>query len=127
LFVKQVDHKTSELFLNRITAYIDENFHSYAFSVQGLAEHFNMSVSSISHYFRGSTGQTLSDYISKQRIQMAKKLLIDTDSNLKMIVDAVGYSDVSSFIKKFKRLVGATPGEYRRSKTEATAQLTSKK
>ena len=117
LFVKQVDHKTSEIFINKIFACIDDNFHNYAFSVQGLADHFNMSISSISHYFKGSTGQTLSDYISQQRIKMAKKLLVDTDNSLKMIVDAVGYSDVSSFIKKFKKLVGATPGEYRRSKT----------
>ena len=48
----------------------------------------------------------------KRDLEKAKELLDTTDLPLKDIVAAVGYSNVSSFIRRFKQLYGVTPRRY---------------
>ena len=45
---------------------------------------------------------------------MSKKLLKETESSVSDIAAAVGFGDTNNFIRYFKRLVGTTPGNYRR-------------
>ena len=59
------------------------------------------------------TGENLKSYITRLRMEEAKKLLTQTALPLYEIVSRIGYLDVSSFIRKFKKEVGMTPGEYR--------------
>ena len=47
-------------------------------------------------------------------MEKAKSFLSNTDMPLRMIVEKLGYSNESSFIRKFKDATGMTPGEYRR-------------
>ncbi len=107
------DHNKSAL-TERIYSYINDNCNDYNFSVQGMADHFGMSSPNLSHYFKCQTGQTISDHVNHLKIETAKELLKTSDCKLKDVVEKVGYSDVSSFIKKFKQLSGTTPGEYRK-------------
>ena len=41
-------------------------------------------------------------------------LLIDRDRNITDIADEVGFADVKYFIKRFKKVTGLTPNEYRK-------------
>jgi YesN/AraC family two-component response regulator len=99
--------------VKRIEAYMEDNFYKYDFSLQKMAEDFNMSLSNISHYFKNHTGRTLSNYLICLKIEEAKKLLRETDLNLENISEKIGYINLSSFIRKFKNDTGITPGEYR--------------
>lgn len=83
------------------------------FSFQHMADHFHMALPNLSQFFKDQTGQTLIDYTTKLRMDMAKRLLVENDLPLKSIAEEVGYYNVSSFIRRFKQLVGMTPGEYR--------------
>ena len=79
-----------------------------------MAEYFDMSASNLRHYFQKQTGQNISDYVNQLRINKAKELLKTSDYYVKEIVSKVGYCDDSSFIRKFKQVVGITPGKYRK-------------
>jgi two-component system, response regulator YesN len=46
---------------------------------------------------------TIVDYISRICIDRAKELLAESDMPLKQIVGEIGYSDVSAFIKKYRK------------------------
>ncbi|RTE03105.1 helix-turn-helix domain-containing protein [Paenibacillus whitsoniae] len=100
--------------IEQITAYISRHCAEYDFSVQRIAEHFSLSLSYLSRYFKEQTGQTVMEYMNEVRIDQAKRLLRTDDRSVKDIVQQVGYYDVSSFIRKFKQMVGVTPGEYRK-------------
>lgn len=59
-------------------------------------------------------GATLTDYINKQRIDAALKLLNTGDMQVQDIAYYVGISDVNYFTKLFKKQVGYTPSGYRK-------------
>lgn len=100
--------------IDQIGQFIRINCVEYDFSVQKIANHFSLSLSYLSRYFKEQTGQTVMEYVHEIRIEQAKHLLLKDDCSLKNIVQQIGYYDVSSFIRKFKQTVGVTPGEYRK-------------
>ncbi|WP_162463016.1 response regulator transcription factor [Paenibacillus psychroresistens] len=63
--------------------------------------------------FKKETGKTIFDYIIQIRIEMAKKLLKETDSKVAAIAEIVGYLNTSYFCLAFKKNVGMTPAEYK--------------
>lgn len=100
--------------LEALYAYINENAMDPAFYVKGVADHFNMSVSNLSHYFKNHAGVTLSDYIENLRMERATELLAQTRIPIAEIAASVGYLQPTSFMRKFKQRYGVTPGMYRR-------------
>jgi len=106
-------NETGNRTVDEIISYVHRNFADHNFSVQLLADEFNTPVSTLSSYFKQKTGHTLIDYIAFLKIEKAKTLLSSTNLTLQELVDNIGYSDVSSFIRKFKKIVGTTPGAYR--------------
>lgn len=63
--------------------------------------------------FKVKLGSTVKIYVSQQRVEKAKQLLVDTMQSVSDIAMEVGYSDPSYFIKVFKQVEGITPGRYR--------------
>jgi len=61
------------------------------------------------------TGNKILDYETNLKIERAKYLLVSSTISLKDVAFEVGYYNFTSFIRRFKQLVGLTPGEYRKS------------
>ncbi|MDF2921572.1 MAG: transcriptional regulator, AraC family [Paenibacillaceae bacterium] len=110
---KQKEMKRQTL-VDRMNAYIEEHYRVPDFSVSMMADHFEMSQAYLSQYYKDQTGLTISDYDTSLKIQRAKRLLTTTKLPLRDIALEVGYYNVTSFIRRFKQVVGATPGEYRK-------------
>jgi len=68
----------------------------------------------LSHIFKKETGSTLLEYLTKVRIEEAKRLLENTPWNTTRIAFEVGYSDQSYFCKIFKKIEGISPFEYKK-------------
>ncbi|KRF02309.1 hypothetical protein ASG89_25015 [Paenibacillus sp. Soil766] len=100
--------------IDQINQYMLQNYNEFDFSVQKIAEHFSLSLSYLSRYYKEQTGRTVMEYLKEVRIEQAKRLLRDHSISVKEIVQQIGYYDVSSFIRTFKGQVGLTPGEYRK-------------
>ncbi|WP_199616352.1 helix-turn-helix domain-containing protein [Paenibacillus alkalitolerans] len=112
--MRENNANSSEPLITAIIAYMRENYTNPDFSIQNMADHFSISISYASRYVKEQTGRNISDYVNQMRIDYARRLLKSEDCSLKEIVERIGYYDVSSFIRKFKKTVGVTPGEYRR-------------
>ena len=100
--------------LHEMVVYINNNFTDMNFSLMGMADYFNISQSSLSMYFKDKTGQTILNHITKMKIDKAKELLTTTKLNVNDIAGAIGYNNVTSFIRRFKQWENITPGEYRK-------------
>ncbi|MGO4275534.1 helix-turn-helix domain-containing protein, partial [Paenibacillus sp. TAF58] len=98
---------------NDILSFIEGNGMDPLFSLQLIADHFSMSVSNFSYHFKKTMGQNFKEYIDQLRIQKSIVLLRKSDETLELISQQVGYSNTSSFIRSFKKVVGITPGQYR--------------
>lgn len=64
--------------------------------------------------FRKQTGQTVTEYLNRQRIRAAQKLLTQSaPMTMQMISEQVGFSDVKYFHRIFKRYAGMSPTAFR--------------
>ncbi len=101
-------------FAEKISAYIQQNLHDYALSLNTVAEYVHKSPSYVTKLYREQTGYTVKESIDIARISLAKKLLLEPAGlTLSQIACKAGFVDVSSFCRKFKSMVGVTPTHYR--------------
>jgi AraC-like DNA-binding protein len=83
-------------------------------SLDMVADKLNISRGYLSTYFKEKTGVNFSDYLNQLRIQKTKEMLGDLNLKINDISSRLGYQNVNSFIRMFKRYSGMTPGEYRK-------------
>jgi len=88
--------------------------YSMDFTAGELASEIGYNESYLNRLMKAQLGMRLGEYITGYRIGQAKKLLAD-GMNVTQTATACGFSDLSYFSHCFKRNVGMTPGEYRRS------------
>lgn len=82
-------------------------------SVMEIADHAGLNQVYLNRIFKLSTGKTLSEYLNAYRIEQSKALLDNKDLSITDISSQLGYNDVRSYTRFFKKFVGITPSEYR--------------
>jgi AraC family transcriptional regulator len=79
-----------------------------------LAAIADLSAKHFARAFRQSTGMPPHRWLIERRIDRAKALLVGDDQSLAEIALTCGFADQSHFTAAFRKVVGATPGSYRR-------------
>lgn len=79
-----------------------------------VADKLNLTPGYLSSIFKEKTNINFSEYLNNLRVERAKELLVNVDLRIQDIAMQVGYQNVNSFIRMFKRRYGLTPGEYRK-------------
>lgn len=95
-----------------VANYIQHNL-SLPIGVQDIANALYMSRPYLSKKFKEESGISVSDFIHKQKIDEAKRLLKYTDKSLLAISVYLGFSSQSHFTRMFKKMTGKLPKEYR--------------
>lgn len=83
-------------------------------TIQEVSEYVGYSSAHFSVRFKQECGITFSDYVMESRIEKAKDLLRNTRETIESVAAAVGYSDVKSFTKNFKKYTAVKPSQYRK-------------
>lgn len=96
--------------------YIEENFSDEALSLNSVAGAIGVSGNYFSSVFSQEMQITFIEYVTKKRMEKAKKLLRQTEKHSGEIAAEVGYRDPHYFSFVFKKTVGCTPREYRSGK-----------
>lgn len=78
----------------------------------------NFSVSQFCRYFKLHTRKTYFEYLTELRMEAACKLLADPNQNIAQICYAVGFNNLSHFNRKFKKIKGMTPSQFRKAFAE---------
>lgn len=111
-------HRTSTRLMGHPVAvqkacdYVRDNL-SKNISLSELAQLVNLSPYYLNRLFQRHTGLAPHGYQNVQRVLRAKQLL-HTQKALRDIALAVGFADQSHFSRHFKRVMGTSPGRYRR-------------
>jgi len=79
-----------------------------------LAAISGLSISHFSRAFKGSTGLPPHRWHLNMRIDRARKMLADASPSLADVAYATGFADQSHFTRLFSRIVGMSPGTWRR-------------
>jgi transcriptional regulator GlxA family with amidase domain len=83
------------------------------FSLDKLAKEHHVSSRTLMRRFKEAVGDTPNSYLQNLRIEAAKKLLESTGLSAEMVMQRIGYVDISSFNRLFQRKTGLTPRAYR--------------
>lgn len=91
-------------------SWIKENFRS-PFTVEQLAEQQKMSVSLFHQKFRSAVGMGPLQCQKRLRLTEARRLMLEEKRNVTEAALEVGYESVSQFIRDYRKMFGAAPGE----------------
>jgi AraC-like DNA-binding protein len=107
---QKMQHASS---LRKAERYIQENF-SRKISLEEIAGVSGFSAPYFSTIFKRETGENLSTYLSRLRVEKASALLVSTNLPLNTIANTCGFEDQSWFSKIFKTHTGMSPRRYRK-------------
>jgi AraC-like DNA-binding protein len=92
--------------------FIKEHYHE-DISLEEVSSYLNLSTGYFSTIFKKETGENFKSYLNKYRAQKATEFLRENPNiKIKDLAIQVGYYNVNSFIRMFKKYEGTSPGEY---------------
>ncbi|MDX2373093.1 GlxA family transcriptional regulator [Psychrobacter sp. T6-6] len=101
----------SDHLIKQVQDYIEENFRQ-PLQISSLAAMINITPRTLNRRFQSCVAMRPIEYIQAVRIEQAKRLLELGDVSIKSLAYQVGYEDISSFTRLFKRATELTPKEY---------------
>lgn len=106
--------------LREVQAYLQQNF-AKPLRIEEVARTFYLSHSHLSHAFKRFVGMTPKQYLNLCRLAYARELLATTAGPLESVAQAAGLTDANSMVRLFRRMIGVTPGAYRKAMQENEA------
>lgn len=102
------------LLASQIKRYLDEHY-SEALTLSSISRELNLSEYYLAHIFKNEMGLPPMQYVMKRRMGEAQTLLMDTDMPIAEISEQIGYKDPWNFSTAFRKCVGLSPSQYRKS------------
>lgn len=93
--------------------YVMQHFHE-PITLEAVCEAVGFSASYFSVLFKKETGEGFAKYLTRVRMDEAKRLLRETNLSVAEICEKVGYSDRKHFTHTFHKTAGLNPAEYRK-------------
>ena len=109
--LRPLDHD----FLSRITELIESNISSENMDVSYIADHMNMSQSTLYRKIKGLLGISTNEYIRKTKLRHAARLLDSGQYTISEVMWQVGINSSIYFRKCFKEEFGVSPSEYKKN------------
>ncbi len=105
--------ETTSRLVREATSWMEELYRSYGFGLEELAVRLMVSPAYLSSQFKKHTGLTVTQYISKLRMEEAGRLLRQPQQSIAQVAEALGFADAFYFSKSFKKHYGMPPSAYR--------------
>jgi transcriptional regulator GlxA family with amidase domain len=110
IFSGQRDHKDDSV--RKAQLFIEGNY-GQKITVDELARRFAVSRRSLERRFKTATGNTVSEYLQRVRVEASKKSLETGRKTVNQVMYEAGYTDTKAFRTVFRRIAGMSPLDYR--------------
>ncbi len=104
--------KSRNNYITEIVKYINNNINS-PLTLTEISNHVHLTREYTSKLFKNEMGVTLTDFINKNKMKVAKDLIFSTKTSLLDISQQLGYQNYSYFTRTFKKYFDYSPAEYR--------------
>lgn len=111
-YFKSHEASRSAVVAKKACAYIDTHYSSNNLNVSKIAAAQFINQTYLRSMFKEEMGMTVIEYITKVRMNHARRMLEEGYYLLAEITEKVGYSDPSYFSKSFKKYFGMSPSQY---------------
>jgi AraC-like DNA-binding protein/ligand-binding sensor protein len=81
-------------------------------TIQEIARNLKISAGHLGRVYSRTTGQTLEEYLIRQRLEMGKRLLLDPRLHVAEVADLCGFCNPAYFASVFKKHMHCTPRAY---------------
>lgn len=108
-----LDNTPARFTADDILLYLHNNYWS-KITISDLTKRFHTNQTTLSKEFKNATGMTIISYILKLRVIIAAGMLRDTLLNIDIIIERVGFHNITHFNKVFKEYHQCLPHEYRK-------------
>lgn len=98
--------------MERLANYVKKHYDT-KITIQDVCNILNMSSGSFSRFIKKNTGKTFIDYLNDLRIGYASRYLIENDESISEIAYKCGFNSIANFNRRFKKIKGCTPTDYR--------------
>jgi AraC-like DNA-binding protein len=112
-YIQATRKSRQDHYIDKVTTYIDANYHDANLSVSSIAERFHITPTYLIRLFRERTGEGVFHYVTDVRMSRAKALLKEEGININDVASRVGYYSTTAFIRAFKKHEGVTPGSFK--------------
>ncbi len=110
--IARPEEATSTDIVEQVLEYLRQNY-AQDIEFAQIAESYHISPAYLSKIFKDYVGMTPSRYRNEYRINVAKKLLTETELPIKTIAEKAGFTDQFYFSKIFKKITGESPAQFR--------------
>ncbi|MDO4295574.1 MAG: AraC family transcriptional regulator [bacterium] len=100
--------------IKAVASYLTEDL-TVHHTIEQLSQKFEISPTALKKCFRGVYGTSVYAYLRTYRLQVAKKLLMETELSVTEIANKIGYENPNKFTSAFKEMFGHSPTEFRKS------------
>lgn len=115
-YIVQNENKSKEdlpKIVQKITLYIRQNYDKEITNSQ-IGELLGYHSFYLNRVFKNSTGITIHQALIKERIRIAKRLLVETELPISTVASESGFCTQAQFSAAFRKYTGYTPNEYRK-------------
>lgn len=91
-----------------------ENRGPAGITIQQIADELHLSAGHLSRVYSRTTGMTLEEYLIRQRVELAKRMLLDPRLNVAEVAERCGFCNPAYFASVFRKYVHSTPREFAR-------------
>lgn len=99
--------------IEKLQDYIRDHYAEPNLSLEFVSNFAGLSPSYLGKLFKGSTGQSFSEFLNHTRLEKAKELLVTTHETAAKISESVGMYNITYFSTLFKKKYGISPSAYR--------------
>jgi len=111
---RQVPHNTTDSRINTLLDFLQQHVHE-SHDIDALAQRVSMSRRTLTRHFQTSTGMSIGEWISRERIHRSQELLETTDLAIERVSEQVGFQSAVTFRQTFRQKLGVSPVEWRKT------------
>jgi two-component system response regulator YesN len=113
-YVMILESKDQNKLIYEVRKYIETNYANPDLSLNHISDRFGINGKYASQLFKEEFGIKFMDFLLGLRMEHAKKMLVETEISINEISLKVGYVHTISFGRTFKKMLGVSPGDYRK-------------
>ena len=99
--------------IERVKTLVETRIGDRSLGTAAIASDVGLSTSYLRDLFRQTEGVALLEYVGSRRLELAKKLLLDSGAPVREVCEQAGFINYSYFFTYFKKSTGLTPSEFR--------------
>ena len=107
----RIEDESEDEIIKTTRKFIRDNIANHI-KIEDIAQQVHLSASYFAIYFKNKTNINLRDYLLTEKMEYARKALMNPNASISEVGYAVGYGDYRSFSRAFKNIHGITPSDF---------------